>query len=734
MRLRPLHIALGMSGLLLCQTACTSPSDPFSWAPTDSPPVARGREVAHRFNLLSAWEITLDLNNAFSPKNRRGIRAAEGELRKVPGVRGVAGPATLLDLSMDPDGKVAGRPLIAEPRGGGESEGEAIRQRAVRRADALGWFLSANGREVRFLLDVDDLEPVRQQVGDAITAAGLELLHPGATAFTAARLWPIPDHRLERWLAALASTAWILFMLSAGGGAGVWRKKRGRAAAIVIGVALAAGALFLLTAVAPVRALGVRAALVAGVVTGALLFLRRARRPDPTLPGRPPGWVVVASLLVLVAAAAVAPRLSVGTQQWRETPFLFVSVRGDFDQPVVLRELRRLTDYLRAEAGVAHAWSVADLFFGVQMRGEEVSRIPDSPDDIRRILVQARTDPAVRLELAPDHREALAVIRLDPEGGVDRLEVLRRLDFYLQAELRPALMRVDLGQSTLSSVTRSLGRGVLANDVRERILRICARSGRNLGDSEILTIDRVSRQAALLPTADLQKLKPELTAEINAFLDSATPSPDQVWQQPELVDALANQGGDVPIDEISRRLLPLYAGRSATDSALPGLARSLHHRMARVRRRHTARVNFREMLYGADLPTEGMLAEEVRSATLEAMGPVVGIPVPASTPAAFRIEAMAVGGAANDRALSDFLIPGLKWGTLGAAVALAFLLIGLAGRRMVFWWPVSLAPMAGTTVVPGLAREPVGILFLCFLAGTLAGGAAFALSLARRRW
>ena len=91
----------------------------------------------------------------------------------------------------------------------------------------------------------------------------------------------------------------------------------------------------------------------------------------------------------------------------------FVSVRGELDEPVVLREIRRVTDHLREQPGVANAWSVADLFMGVTLEGDEASRIPDDPEQVRRILVQARTDPAVRLELAGDHREALIAVRFD---------------------------------------------------------------------------------------------------------------------------------------------------------------------------------------------------------------------------------------------------------------------------------------------------------------------------------
>jgi hypothetical protein len=128
-----------------------------------------------------------------------------------------------------------------------------------------------------------------------------------------------------------------------------------------------------------------------------------------------------------------------------------------------------------------------------------------------------------------------------------------------------------------------------------------------------------------------------------------------------------------------------------------------------------------------------MLSDEVRSATWEAMGPIVGIPVATEMPGAFRLDAVAVGGAANDRALSDFLRPAVRAGLLVVAAALAGLL-SLAGRgRGLLWLPVGLLPAAVTLIVPAVFDEPVGMLFLSFVSGALAGGAAWTVSLAARR-
>ena len=153
--------------------------------------------------IRSLWEISVEVNNAFSIENRRAIAVAEERLRRVPGVRRVFGPARLADLSVDAGGKVSVRPVLN--RGLGESEDEAARQRVVRRADALGWFLSPDGSRVRFLIDADDLGPLHAPLGQAIASSGLQLLHADGAHLDGGRCGRIPTtRRAAGWRPAVA--------------------------------------------------------------------------------------------------------------------------------------------------------------------------------------------------------------------------------------------------------------------------------------------------------------------------------------------------------------------------------------------------------------------------------------------------------------------------------------------------------------------------------------------------
>jgi hypothetical protein len=134
------------------------------------------------------------------------------------------------------------------------------------------------------------------------------------------------------------------------------------------------------------------------------------------------------------------------------------------------------------------------------------------------------------------------------------------------------------------------------------------------------------------------------------------------------------------------------------------------------------------MLAGAQLPSEGVLADEVRGATLDAMGPVVGIPAAADSPTAYRLDLVPVGGAPNDRVLSQLWRRALGAGVIAAAGLIAILLVLVGGPAALLSLPVAFAPAAAAIAPAALLGEPVGLPTLSFYAGALAAGAILALA------
>ena len=697
--------------------AARAAPNPFAWAPLHAPAVASGRQSGARFGLLGLTEIEVEVDDLYDAANRQALALAEQRLAAVPGVRAVYGPSSLLDITVDGSGKTSARPVLA--RGNSESEGEAARQRVVRRADALGWFLTENGRRVRFLVDAPDWDRTEPALSAALAGSGLGLLPAVGGGLEAKPLWPDPRRHRARVLPLGYALVWAFFVMVAAGRAHFPLGPRRVSCALA--AAAGAAAPFALVPIAGVRLMGALAALGAGAAV--FLFPWRTETPTAVRPRFFRSILVVSAALTL-EVAALSPRLRVGTRQWSAAPMFFVSVRGDFDEPVVLREVRRFADDLRAQPGVANAWSVADLFLGVTFEGAEASGIPDDPEVLRRILVQGRSDPAVRLELSADHHEALIGVRFDDDPTVDRLAIVARADRYIARDLRRSLARVDFAAAATTPGARLVGAGILAGDTRDRVLRICTRSGRTLTRAEALSVERVARAATLIPAADPPRLQAELADAVRDFT-AHHPFPLAPPEVERLI-AAAVTGATGPNPEEIRLAVAAAYGERLQEPVLTATASSLAKRLAGVRRRHTARLDFKEMLYGADLPTEGVLADEVRSATLEASGPLVGVPVAAGTAAAFVLDAQPIGGAPNDQALSELWNRSLRAGLVTAAGTIAILLVLLGGPRGLASLPLAFAPLAAAMAPSAILREPIGMSTISFLAGALAGGALLA--------
>ena len=551
-------LACAGGGLLVASGAARA-AGTFSWAPLDSPAVARGREVAARFDQESLFEISVEVNNAFALDNRRAIAVAEEELRRIPGVRRVFGPAQLADLAVDGRGRVSVRRVLE--RGGSEGDDEAVRQRVVRRADALGWFLAPDGSRVRFLIDVDPNLVARGAVARSDRAR--DRLVGAAAALRLGRA-----RRRRRALARAQR-----------------RGRRAGARPVVAGacvlLALGAGSLAAATAraVGP-RALSARTAAAGGRRRGR----RRGRAADPVRGragarrglarggGRGGGGGRSAS-----SAIGPATRRRAGAAAGA------AAARGR-------DRARRRAGGRGGAAGAARAHRHAAVAphavpvrerarrlraAGRAARGAPPGRLPARAARRRQRLVgrgsllrdrarRRRREPRARVG-GRDRRAARPGARRSgggagagarPPRGAGRRALRRRsagrspaiydrLERYLRTELRSALIEVDLADPHLPLATRLLGKGVLAGDARERIVRICARSGRPLNDGEIASVERFTRQAAMLPAADLDKLKLEIAAVLRDFLQggarAAARSRSRAGERTRLADELGSR-------------------------------------------------------------------------------------------------------------------------------------------------------------------------------------------------
>lgn len=685
---RLLQVLLGTSLLIPAQPrAAAAPAYDGAFAPPESAETRRGRAVAERFELGRRFILTLDVANAFSAQNQAAIARAEARIAAIAGVRQVIGPARLLSFSIDGAGHVTTAPLRVRGGDFDPAEQGRLEQRLGARADATGWFISTDGSMVRLLMDT--AEPARVQGPVEATVAGSGLVLLEGTVHRAP-LWPDPDRdapgfgRREplEWALLLLAVPFLAVALEA-------RPVSRRAWLCVLG----AGVTTALPGItAPVEGLrwyavkigGIAAALLIAVLLFDIVVRRLRGRARTPVPGRRvPLPLLLLSLLVLAGAAIQARRLRMDTGLWSQTPLFFVDVRADLTEPVVLRELRRLTDLLRAEPGVDEAWSVADLFTAVPLPDLGWEGIPSESQAARALLKRALADPAVALETAGDLREALIVIRLDPESGLTPAQVRRRVAMLLRTRGRSAVLRVDVTDPAISNATRALGRGMLAQGAIERVLNLCDQAGRNLEPRQQTAIEQTLRRVALAPKLDRAQYRKDAAQEIERFVEETAVEGRHLTlphagQRQRLIDTVLASPDEPTLADVTAGLAEVLGthvtARSALDQAL-----ELRRRLVAVRRRAVVAWNARLILSDADLPTEGGLSGEVRNATLEAMGPIVGVPAAPGTPGAFTIDAALAGGVVSDQVLSARWPLRLRLGLVAAAAACALLLAGLGG-------------------------------------------------------
>ncbi len=675
---------------VLSDAAPAQAKDTAAWAPLDDAAVVRGRETAPRLALADTVEVSVEVSAALSPANRTAIAAAEEALRKAPGVRRVRGPAPVLPA-------------------GGPGEGAGPDSGATTGLDGDAWLLPAGGRAVRFLVEGTNLASARKPITEAIRASGLPLAHADAVRSAGAPLWHRPRGRPLGWPGILVIGVWAFAAAAIGTrlmGSGRLLGWRGSLLVAAAGGVGAAG-LFAAVEVDSVRTAAFQAAVVAaGLAAAGGVAVAAGRRSAALAVTRRAPMIAGVATLAMAAAVALQSRIAFRSDEGSKTSFLYVDVRADMSDPLVLRELRRLTDYLRTLPGVAQATSVADGGPGADM-----------------------------LKTA-DGREGLVLIRLDHDVVAHGRETLRRLDTYLEAELRGALLSVRVADPNLPAVTRTIAKGILAADARERIERLCARHGRRLTEEEVLGIDRVAKQAAFVPTADPAKLKAETEVEARALIAGFTSAGKGAGAastpagEAKFLTAVVKLNGDSTVDD-ARRALAAHSP-SLADGDLQSAARDLHARLAEIRRRHAAEINVSEMLFAANVPVDGPLAPAVRQATLEAMADVTGVPVDPATPGAVRIDAMAVGGAAHDRALAGALGDGARRGAVLALGAVALILFMAGGVRGLMWVPLAVLPLVVIVLGAALTGRAASMADLVTAAAALTFGATLAAAAAAR--
>ena len=410
----------------------------------------------------------------------------------------------------------------------------------------------------------------------------------------------------------------------------------------------------------------------------------------------------------------------------------FVSVQADFDEPVVLREVRRLADRLRAMPGVANAWSVADLFTGVAFAGRGTE-----PHSRRRRRSEA--DLGAGAQRSGRGPGALGRPPRGAGGGA-----LRR-----RSHGRPPGSRSGKSRNTspwscgaLSSTSTStrLGwprrrgrsvrgcwRSIPANGCCESAI---ARAGRS-DLRERQAVERAARQAATIPAADPGRLAAEVGDVVRAFIvKHPFPLPgSELRRLQSTIVALGDPGH-------ARRsagwpsprrtglgcrtrfcVLPPPPWRARWPACVGVWWRAPPS--ARCSRAPTCRrrASWRTRCAAPPPRRWGRWSGSRRRSTIRVRSSWTPCRLAASP---------------TNRALSVVWNRALPIGMGWAAVLLALLLAWVGGPSGLSSLPIAFAPLAAAAVPAALLGEPVALPTMAFFAGALAGGTPWRLQRPRR--
>ena len=199
-----------------------------------------------------------------------------------------------------------------------------------------------------------------------------------------------------------------------------------------------------------------------------------------------------------------------------------------------------------------------------------------------------------------------------------------------------------------------------------------------------------------------------------------------------LISAVGALGDTSTADEVRVALAAAYGARMP-DAILRASAETLARRVAAVRRRHIARTNFKDMLYGAQLPTRGRARRRGAQRDAGGDGAGRGRAGRGRQPGG----AQAGSGAGRRRAQRSHAVAALELRALAVGVGaaaglLAILLVVVGGPLGLLSLPLALAPLAAAIAPAALLGEPVGLPTIAFYAGALAAGAILAMAVADR--
>jgi predicted RND superfamily exporter protein len=139
-------------------------------------------------------------------------------------------------------------------------------------------------------------------------------------------------------------------------------------------------------------------------------------------------------------------------------------VEGDIKEPIVLREMLALQEYLELQDNISHPLSIANLIQRAYGRMLGLYIIPETREEIDFLWTFLEGHPMFHHMVGEDVTTALIMLRLGTTDKEEATKVVEVINRYLEEELRADLIRVEIALSTPELIE------VLKRERVERIL------------------------------------------------------------------------------------------------------------------------------------------------------------------------------------------------------------------------------------------------------------------------
>lgn len=252
------------------------------------------------------------------------------------------------------------------------------------------------------------------------------------------------------------------------------------------------------------------------------------------------------------------------SREFGGSQYVQIHVKADFDDPVVLKSLRRLADKIETVEHISAVQHVAQPFAMVSEAWVDLRRIPDTRPRVQTLANYVLTDPASLQLMTRNHDEALIHAKVRTNDANELVKVVDEIRKIVDREWGEPFVAVNLGPKTPVKVQEEV-RKARAGLVADHLVALMRRAGHpevlKKSDALAKQLAKVQKDWKFVPNKkDTQEVSKKLhkhlrSAECVIPLPPAGEGGDAAEKLADAIAALGPKAGAKAKDEAGWRAL-----------------------------------------------------------------------------------------------------------------------------------------------------------------------------------